>query len=194
LLTKVETAHWQKFIRDKVGAALTSRSAAALAIVAFLAVFREGAETALFYQAIFLRGPNVILPVVLGFAVGSVILVAVWIAFHRFGVKLPLRGFFATTSALLYTLAFVFLGKGVRELQEGNVFSITPIGGGPYFEPLGIFPSVETLAAQGLLVALALFAAWRTFGGAKAPVATPTPTPAVAPLAPAAEPEAEALH
>jgi high-affinity iron transporter len=193
LLTKVETAHWQKFIREKVGAALTSRNATALAVVAFLAVFREGAETALFYQAIFLRGPQVILPVVLGFGVGAVILVAVWIGFHRFGLKLPLRGFFATTSALLYTLAFVFLGKGLRELQEGNVLSITPINGGPYFEPLGIFPSVETISAQGVLVALALFAAWRTFGGRRAaePVtaapaapavpAVPAPAPALAP-------------
>lgn len=189
LLTKVETAHWQKFIREKIGAALTSRNAAALAIVAFLAVFREGAETALFYQAIFLRGPQVIVPVVLGFGVGAMILVAVWIAFHRFGVKLPLRSFFATTSGLLYALAFVFLGKGIRELQEGNVLSITPIGGGPYFEPLGIFPSVETLAAQALLVALALYAAWRTFGRAGAPAAAPAAAP---PAAIAAVPEAEA--
>jgi hypothetical protein len=96
---------------------------------------------------------------------------------------------------LLYTLAFVFLGKGLRELQEGNALSITPIGGGPYFEPLGIFPSVETLAAQSVLVALAIYAAWRTFGGTSAPAPVVAPAqPAAAPLTTAAEPEVEALH
>lgn len=163
LVTKVETARWQTFIREKIGKALSSGSTTALATVAFLAVFREGAETALFYQALFVRGPQVIAPVLGGFAVGSLVLVAVWIGFHRFGMKIPLRGFFATTSALLYALAFVFLGKGLRELQEGNLVSISPIPGGPYLEALGIYPSLETLMAQSVLVVLALIAVWHSF-------------------------------
>ncbi len=191
LLTKVETARWQLFIREKVGAAVSSGSAHALALVAFLAVFREGAETALFYQALLVRGPQVIAPIIAGLVVGSLVLVAIWIGFHRFGLKLPLRGFFATTSALLYTLAFIFLGKGLRELQEGNVVSITPWSGGPYFEPLGIFPSLETLLAQGALVALALFALWRSFLAAPRPLKVPAREPAV-PRAPVVEADAEA--
>lgn len=158
LLTKVEVARWQAFIKEKVGTALTSGRATALAVVAFLAVFREGAETALFYQALFARGPQVMPPALAGLAVGSVLLVFVWIAIQWFGLRLPLRGFFATTSALLYTLAFIFMGKGLRELQEGNLLSITPIEHGPYVGALGIFPSVETLLGQGVLVVLALVA------------------------------------
>jgi high-affinity iron transporter len=193
LLTKVETARWQLFIRERVGAAVSSGNAHALAVVAFLAVFREGAETALFYQALLVRGPQVIAPVAAGLVVGAVVLVAVWIGFHRFGLKLPLRGFFATTSALLYTLAFIFLGKGLRELQEGNVLSITPWSSGPYFEPLGIFPSLETLLAQGLLVALALFALWRSFLTAPRPVKVQVTAPeSTTPLAPVVEADAEA--
>ena len=192
LLTKVETARWQLFIREKVGAALSSGSTSALAIVAFLAVFREGAETALFYQALFARGPQVIVPVFAGMVAGAFALVVIWLAFHRFGLKLPLRGFFATTSALLYTMAFVFLGKGLRELQEGNVVSITPWSGGPYFEPLGIFPSAETLLAQGLLVGLALFALWHSLLSAPQPVRVPASEQPVAPLAPSVEADAEA--
>ncbi len=162
LLSKVESAKWQRFIRDKVGAAVSSRNTYALALVAFLAVFREGAETALFYQALLARGPQVVTPVMAGLVVGSLALVGVWFAFHRFGLKLPLRAFFATTSGLLYYLAFVFMGKGLRELQEGNLLPITPLENGPYLEMLGIFPSVETLVGQGILVALALFALWRS--------------------------------
>ncbi len=162
LLTKVETQRWQAFIKDKVNAALTSRSASALAIVAFLAVFREGAETALFYQALLMRGPSVIPPVALGFVVGSACLVGLWFGIQRFGLRLPLRQFFGVTSAMLYTLAFIFMGKGLRELQEGNALSITPIDGGPYVGFLGIYPSLETLVGQGLLLALALYALLRT--------------------------------
>ena len=162
LLSKVDAAKWQKFIREKVDAAVSSGNTYALALVAFLAVFREGAETALFYQALLARGPQVHGPVVGGMAVGAVLLAFLWIGFHRFGMKLPLRSFFATTSALLYCLAFVFMGKGLRELQEGNALTTTALEHGPYVEWLGIYPSVETLAGQGVLLLLALYALWRS--------------------------------
>lgn len=177
LLTKVEVAKWQAFIKAQVGAALTSSRATALAVVAFLAVFREGAETALFYQALLARGPQVIPPVAAGFAVGSLLLLVVWVGIQRFGLRLPLRAFFGVTSSMLYALAFIFMGKGLRELQEGNILSITPLEHGPYVGWLGIFPSVETLAGQSVLVALALFAVWRTLwvgSRASAPLASQT--------------------
>lgn len=158
LLTKVEVVAWQKFIREQVGNALTSGRATALAMVAFLAVFREGAETALFYQALLARGPQVITPMMGGLLVGSLILVVLWFAIQKFGVRIPLRGFFGTTSAMLYLLAFIFMGKGIRELQEGNVLSITPLEHAPYVGALGIFPSLETVIGQGILVLLALIA------------------------------------
>lgn len=179
LLTKVETQRWQAFIKEQVGAALTSSRATALAVVAFLAVFREGAETALFYQALFMRGPDVLPPVALGFLAGSICLVAVWFGIQRFGLRLPLRQFFGVTSTMLYTLAFIFMGKGLRELQEGNALSITPIEGGPYVGFLGIFPSVETLVGQGVLLALALYALWRTL--LTTSDAVPAPSPSAAP-------------
>ncbi|MEX2182183.1 MAG: FTR1 family protein [Gemmatimonadaceae bacterium] len=173
LLSKVESARWQRFIQEKVGSALSSGNAHALTAVAFLAVFREGAETALFYQALLTRGPAVIPPVLAGMGVGALILAAIWIAFHRFGLRLPLRSFFATTGALLYLLAFIFMGKGLRELQEGNLLSITPLEHGPFVGALGIFPSVETLAGQGLLVVLALVALWRTLAVGAPPARAP---------------------
>jgi len=60
-------------------------------------------------------------------------------------------------------MAFVFMGKGIRELQEGNIMRITVIPGGPHVDAMGIYPSVETLIAQGLLVLLLLFATLKTF-------------------------------
>lgn len=160
LLSKVEAARWQKFIRDKASAALLDGGMFALAFVAFLAVFREGAETALFYQALFTRAGDVAMPVSLGLLSGSAVLAVIFMLFWRFGVRIPLRPFFAVTSALLYYMALVFAGAGIKELQEANVLPRTPIPGFPYVDLIGLYPTVETLATQGVLVALLLVALW----------------------------------
>ena len=163
LISKVEAAKWQKFIREKVSSALEHGGGKALALVAFLAVYREGAETALFYQALFNGGPNVGVPLALGIGVGLAALAVIFTLFYRYGVRIPMRPFFAVTSILLYYMAFVFMGKGIRELQEANVLPITVVPGGPHVEAMGIFPSVETLTAQGILIILLLFATIKTF-------------------------------
>ena len=163
LISKVEAAKWQKFIREKVSTALDHGGGKALAFVAFLAVFREGAETALFYQALFNEGGSVVLPLVLGIVVGAAFLAVIFTLFYRFGVKIPMRPFFTITSVLLYYLAFVFLGKGIRELQEGDAVGITVLRGMPSVPSMGIFPSMETLVPQAILVVLFIFMIAKTF-------------------------------
>lgn len=181
LISKVEAAKWQRFIREKVDAALAGGGGRALTLVAFLAVYREGAETALFYQALFQEGSNTVLPIVGGIAVGAVILAVIFTLFHRYGVRIPLRPFFGVTSVLLYYMAFVFMGKGIRELQEGNVVPITVLPGWPHVDAMGIFPSVETLLGQSVLVALFVFALVKTFWPTRA-VVLPTVPDAPDPL------------
>jgi high-affinity iron transporter len=159
-----------------VNSALEHGGGKALALVAFLAVYREGAETALFYQALFNEGPNVGVPLALGIVAGFAILAVIFTLFYRYGVRIPMRPFFTVTSILLYYMAFVFMGKGIRELQEGNIMRITVIPGGPHVDAMGIYPSVETLTAQGILIVLLIFATVRTFWpghkqGAKGPQA-----------------------
>jgi high-affinity iron transporter len=163
LISRVEAAKWQQFIREKVGVALEHGGGKTLAFVAFLAVYREGAETALFYQALFNEGPNVILPISLGLLAGFVVLAVVFTLFYRFGVRIPLRPFFSVTGVLLYYMAFVFIGKGVRELQEGNAVPITLIPGFPHVDALGLYPTWQTVLAQLLLLVLLLFAIAKTF-------------------------------
>ncbi len=163
LISKVEAAKWQKFIREKVDAALQHGGGTALALVAFLAVYREGAETALFYQALLNEGTGILLPLLAGVLVGGAILAVIFTLFWKYGVRIPLRPFFAVTSVLLYYMAFVFMGKGIRELQEGGVVGITVLPGWPHIDPMGIFPSVETLLAQLLLLVLFAFALLKTF-------------------------------
>jgi len=163
LISKVEAAKWQKFIREKVTSALEHGGGKALALVAFLAVYREGAETALFYQALFNEGPNVGVPLALGIVVGFAALAVIFTLFYRYGVRIPMRPFFTVTSLLLYYMAFVFMGKGIRELQEGNIMRITVIPGAPHIDAMGLYPSVETLTAQGILIVLLIFATIKTF-------------------------------
>jgi high-affinity iron transporter len=162
LISKVEAAKWQRFIREKVTSALEHGGGKALAIVAFLAVYREGAETALFYQALF-NESNVALPLSLGIVAGVLLLTLIFTLFYRYGVRIPMRPFFAVTSVLLYYMAFVFAGKGIRELQEGNVLPVTVIHGMPHIPAMGIFPSMETLTAQAILLLLFVFALIKTF-------------------------------
>jgi high-affinity iron transporter len=54
LLAKVEVNHWKSFVTAKVREAVTSGSMITLAAAAFLAVYREGFETILFYKALFI--------------------------------------------------------------------------------------------------------------------------------------------
>jgi high-affinity iron transporter len=165
LLSKMEVAKWNHFVKSKVQDALTSGSGLALAAAAFLAVYREGFETVLFYKALFLTGGHGggTMPILGGILVGSVVMVAVYIAINRFGLRLPLKPFFGVTSAFLYYMAFVFAGKGVAELQEGGFVPTTFLPGGPRLPALGIYPTVESLLVQGVLIALLLVALVWTF-------------------------------
>ena len=97
-----------------------------------------------------------------GFLSGCVALALFYGAFQRLGPRIPMRAFFNVTGGLLYFMAFRFAGAGVRELQEAGVMDQTPVGffAGSDFAAnwLGIYPYVEPLVLQAVLVALALFA------------------------------------
>jgi high-affinity iron transporter len=166
LLSKMEVAKWNRFVRGKVQDALTSGSSLALASAAFLAVYREGFETVLFYKALFVTaGPvSAAVPIVGGIVLGAVLLVVIYQAINRFGMRIPLRPFFAITSGFLYYMAFVFAGKGVAELQEGGLVPTTFIEWAPRVPALGIYPTVESLALQGVLLVLLVGALVWTFG------------------------------
>jgi high-affinity iron transporter len=75
-------------------------------------------------------------------------------------VRLPLKPFFMFTGSFMYLMAFVFAGKGVLELVEGKLFQPTLINGFPEISWLGIYPYVETLLPQVVLLLAALVALW----------------------------------
>ena len=163
---------------------MRTRALLALAAVAFLAVYREGFETVLFYKALMVSGgAGGLLPILIGMVVGSLLLAVVYVAINRFGVRLPLKPFFTVTSAFLYYMAFVFAGKAVAELQESGLLDTTFIPGAPRIPAMGIYPTVESLVAQGLLLVMAALALVWIFG--ISPRLRQSARAAVAPAAPA---------
>ena len=93
-----------------------------------------------------------------GILLGGVALVIVYVAISRFGMKVPLKPFFAVTSAMLYYMAFVFAGKGIADLQESGILGTSVVEWAPRIPVLGIYPTVQSLSLQFLLIVLLLVA------------------------------------
>ena len=161
LLSKIEVAKWHAFVKGRMEEALATGSSFALASVAFLAVYREGFETILFYKALLTSAgsaPGGATAVAGGVGVGAAGLLVLYLAINRFGMKIPLKPFFAFTSAMLYYMAFVFAGKGIADLQEGGLVRTTVLEWAPRIPVLGVYPTAESLVLQGVLIAALLFA------------------------------------
>lgn len=158
LISKSEAAKWKGYIEGKVKNSLNTGNAMTLWLAAFLAVYREGAETVLFYQALLAgeKSGTETAMIGVGFVAGSIALVIIYLVIRYGSVKLPLKPFFIGTSILLYYMAFMFAGDGVNELQAGNLVAATPIPGAPIISFLGIYPTVETMTAQAILLVITL--------------------------------------
>ena len=158
MISKAEAASWSRYIDGKVQSSVEQGSAFALAFTAFLSVFREGAEVVLFYQPMLSEGnPGMVWT---GFAAGCVLLVFVYLAITKLSVRLPIRVFFTATSILMAVMCVSFLGSGIKELAEGNVFDLTlNVPGIPendVIQIFGIYPWLETLAPQLILAVVLL--------------------------------------
>jgi high-affinity iron transporter len=159
LLSRMEVARWNRFVSGKVRVALAGGSLLALPLVAFLAVYREGFETVLFYKALLVSSEvtGAVLPVVGGMIAAGAVLSLVYLAISRFGVRVPLKPFFGLTGVFLYYMAFVFAGKGVLELQGAGLVSATYLSWAPEIPALGAYRTMEGVIVQSLLIVLFSF-------------------------------------
>ena len=137
--------------RSRLAGVATPRT---VALLAFLVVFREGFETALFYEALLANTAPA--PVLIGLlAGGAAALASGWLVLAS-GRKLPLRLFFRVTSVLLAALAVMLVGAGIRGLQTAALISATPVSWFPDRDWLqlwfGLYPLAEPLAAQALVL------------------------------------------
>ena len=154
LLSQAERSQWDKFIRGGARDAVSSGKVWTLAGLAFIAVYREAAETVLFYNALSHSAQSGA-AVVAGFVMGTACLGGICFAIHYFGLRMPLRKFFLSTSFLMVGLSVVLAGKAVVELVEAGVLQPARLSFMPTVNFLGIYPYVQTLMAQGFLLAIA---------------------------------------
>ena len=164
MISKAEADAWKKYIDGKVQTAVAGGSAFALGLAAFLAVFREGAETILFYQALIADTDTHRDMIWLGMAVASVLLVVLFVLIRYGSLVIPLKPFFVGTSILLFIMCVSFAGGGIKELQEADVVGVTPVSWIQSIDLLGIYPTVETLVPQGVMLVLALVSIVYAFG------------------------------
>ena len=184
LLRRLDHRRWMEFLSAKVWAAGASGSALALAGVGFTAVFREGFETVLFYQALLFVTKGLEVWVALGAAVAATILVGVAIAIFRAGRRVPTKQFLGIAVGLLMALSVAFLGNAIRGLQKAAVLTVTVIDGAPRLpiflaELTGYHPTVQTVAAQAGLVAVYVASGiWLLLTRRRTPSAIAPPVPA----------------
>jgi high-affinity iron transporter len=152
LHTRTEAKRWHAFIQDKVQTVLSSKNIFGLVGISFFAVYREAFEVVLFYQALWLQNEHSHNAIVGGFGAGVAALVGATYAILKLGLRLPLKYFFGVTGTLLYIMAFIFAGTGVNQLQAAGWLPATPVNFPPPVPLLGIYPTIESLAAQGILL------------------------------------------
>ncbi|MEB7657829.1 FTR1 family protein [Mammaliicoccus vitulinus] len=150
LHSKSSLDSWQSFINKNMDKAMSTGSIITFGLVAFLSVFREGAETIIFYLGIV--GKISTWSFVLGIVVASVILVLIAIFFNQITKWIPIHRLFFIMSLFIFILAFKILGVSIHTLQILNIVSQHAINKLPFIDIVGFYPTYETLIPQLALV------------------------------------------
>jgi high-affinity iron transporter len=151
---KTHAVRWREFVDGTVRNALQGKTLWMLTFIAFLAVYREVFETVLFYQALWLQAAPDTHSSLWGGILGALFsLVALGWLILRSSIRLPLNLVFRLNAAILFILAVVFAGHGVAGLQEAGWLPVDLIAF-PNIDLLGIYPTLETLAAQLVVMVL----------------------------------------
>lgn len=156
MLSKSSVSSWNRYIKDKTEASVSDGGFWGLVSLSFLAVFREGAETVLFYQALFSMDPAGSASIWQGFAAAAAVLLVIFLLIRYTSVRIPLRPFFAVTSFLMAVLVVIFAGGGAHSLLEGDIIPATYLEGVPTYDVLGLYPYVETISFQAVMAVVVL--------------------------------------
>ena len=160
MLNKSSVEAWNNYIRNKTEAAVAGAQSkvesgqglglgmiASLAMLSFLAVFREGAETVIFYESIYSMSQDAPGMWVGGLAAAAVLIV-IFLILRFTSVKIPIGPFFLVTSIVMAALVVIFAGGGIHALIEGDLIEGTYLSTVPTNDWIGLYPYVETITAQ----------------------------------------------
>jgi high-affinity iron transporter len=160
LISRLEQKRRMEFMRARTASAIAAGSTAAFVGLGFMAVYREGFETVLFYQALALFAKGLGLWVALGAVAAAAALGVVGYAIIGLGKKLPLKPMLVTGASILLLLSVAFVGNAIRSLQGADALQATPVHAGwarlPVFvaELTGIHPTQEGLITQAAMLAV----------------------------------------
>jgi high-affinity iron transporter len=160
LIRRMDQRRWMEFMRARAWSAMASGSAIGLVMLGFTAVYREGLETALFYEVLALMSQQVVVYLALGFLVGVGALAAITWVILKSSRRLPIQRFFQVTVTLIMVLSVAFIGGAIHSLQEAGFMGATTL---LHILPrlphalatfTGFHPTLETVAAQLLLTSV----------------------------------------
>lgn len=150
LHSKSSVKKWNAFMKSQMQTVTKTGSFLSMFALSFLAVFREGAETILFYVGILPRISS--FDFVLGISLALLVLVVIAFVMNKASqFFLPHKVFFILTW-MIYALAFKMTGVSIHALQLTNMIPNHLIAGIPSIDILGIYPSWESLAGQALFI------------------------------------------
>ena len=168
LIARLDQRRWMEFMKARVSVAAGAGSSAAMFGIGFTAVYREGVETGLFYQALFSFARGLEGWVLAGTGIALVALLGVgWLIF-RAGRRIPIKKVLGTAVVMIMVLSVAFFGNAVRAAQEADLVPITLIEGLPslpFFlaELTGWHPTLQTIVAQVALASVYVAGAVWTF-------------------------------
>ena len=143
---KSSVKKWNSFMDSQMQMVTKTGSFISMFALSFLAVFREGAETILFYVGILPRISS--FDFVLGISLALLVLVVLAFAINKASqFFLPHKVFFVLTW-MIYALAFKMLGVSIHALQLTNMISNHIVPSLPTIDLLGFYPSWEVIGAQ----------------------------------------------
>src|SRR3954451_25192831 len=156
LMVKQDPRGWQDYLAHKADHAVAQDTVWAVAALAFLAVFREGAETVLFINAMATTKGGWSASLFAGLGAATAGLVVLFYFINLIAQRIPLRPLFIITSAFLFAMAIKFIGEAVQEFQEQALIPVTEVKGGTVLTAIGLNPSMEALSIQLLVILFAL--------------------------------------
>ena len=142
-----------EFVRARLWSAVSLGSTASLVLVGFTAVYREGFETALFYQALWSFGSGLGSWVLAGLAAGLVALTGVAVVIFRLGRRVPVKRFMSIAVTCVMITSVTFLGNAVHALQAGDLVAYHRLDNWPRLpiflsQATGYWPTLQSVAAQ----------------------------------------------
>ena len=156
LMVKQDPRGWQDYLAHKANSALAQDTVWSVAALAFLAVFREGAETVLFINALAATEGGWSASLFGGLGAATAALVVLFYFINLIAQKIPLRPLFILTSTFLFAMAIKFIGEAVQEFQEQSMLPFTELKSFAWLGDIGLNLTVEALSAQLVVIVFAL--------------------------------------